>query len=964
VDLLHPPTPHHARYFAHDLTLQRAFWDDDRLARSLFDAAVVLNPHQIEAALFAMRSPLGEGVLLADEVGLGKTIEAGLVLCQAWAERRRHLLVICPAALRRQWAQELSEKFHLPARVIDAAAHRQMKASGDAEPFSGPQVAVVSYHFAAAMQAEVQLVPWHLVVIDEAHKLRNAYRTTGRVAQRLRVALEGRRKLLLTATPLQSSLLELFGLSTFLDEHLFGDADTFKGRFCRGPVRTDELRERIEPYAWRTLRRQVTEYVRFTARHALTRPFRPSDAEHVLYEAVSAFLQRPFSYAIPPRQQAMATLVVRKFVASSSQALAGALDVLRTRLQALLEGRPEPDLVDRLIEDEDISLDELAEAEADAAEASEDGHRGAETRSTPLIDRKAVQAEMAELDGFARWARGVGTDAKARALVEALRLGFDEMERVGAARKAVVFTESRRTQAWLRGLLEGSGYAGRVVLFNGSNSDPEARAIYERWAAGRTMGAGVRGSRAIDQRTALVEHFRDHAEILLATDAGAEGINLHFASLVIHYDLPWNPQRIEQRIGRCHRYGQHHDVVVINFLNERNDADRRLLQLLGQKLSLFSGLFGASDEVLGAIDSGIDFERRVLAIYRTCRTSEQIEAAFDELQSELEIAINERMVATRRALLEHFDDDVHDRLRTCLSDARERLDQWGRRFWDVTRYALRDAARFSNEDWLFDLDRPPHAGIDAGRYRLVTRERPSAPGEMAYRPSHRLGEHALSVAREAPTPVVRLAFDLSHGSRIAALEPLKGKSGWLTLRRLVVQSFERAEHLLFAGIIDDGGPLDPELCEKLFRLDAGVHPHAEPTDGEADRLDAEAQRRHDAALAAVLEQHDGLYRAERERLRTWADDQVKVAEHSLDETKAQIRASNRAARLAPTTAERHAMEVTLRDLHARLRRQRQRIFEVEDEIAARRDWLIAALEQRLTRRTTVERLFTVRWTVR
>jgi SNF2 family DNA or RNA helicase len=116
-------TPHHAKYFAHDLT-RRAASGMDRLSMALFDAAVDLNPHQIDAALFALQSPLSTGVILADEVGLDKTIEAGIVLCQFWAERKRRLLVICPASIRKQWALELEEKFNLPVQVLDAKAYR------------------------------------------------------------------------------------------------------------------------------------------------------------------------------------------------------------------------------------------------------------------------------------------------------------------------------------------------------------------------------------------------------------------------------------------------------------------------------------------------------------------------------------------------------------------------------------------------------------------------------------------------------------------------------------------------------------------------------------------------------------------------------------------------------------------------------------------------------------------------
>lgn len=207
-------TPYHARYFAHELTRQRRPGSGDRLSLALFDACVDLNPHQIDAAAFALRNPLSKGVLLADEVGLGKTIEAGLVLCRNWAERKRRLLVICPASLRKQWSLELEEKSHLPTVILDARTYRHAQAGGNPNPISNDRVVITSLNFASAMRAEIRAVPFDLVVIDEAHKLRNAYRPSNKMGQNIKWAVEERRKLLLTATPLQNSLVELFGLAT------------------------------------------------------------------------------------------------------------------------------------------------------------------------------------------------------------------------------------------------------------------------------------------------------------------------------------------------------------------------------------------------------------------------------------------------------------------------------------------------------------------------------------------------------------------------------------------------------------------------------------------------------------------------------------------------------------------------------------------------------------------------------
>src|SRR5438128_1044868 len=217
-------------------------------------------------------------------------------------------------------------------------------------------------------------------------------------------------------------------------------------------------------------------------------------------------------------------------------------------------------------------------------------------------------------------------------------------------------------------------------------------------------------------RSALVDYFREEGRIMIATEAGAEGITLQFCSLVVNYDLPWNPQRIEQRIGRCHRCGQKHDVVVVNFLNRKNAADRRVYELLGEKFSLFNGVFGASDEVLGAIESGVDFEKRILAIYQECRTSAEIESAFRKLQEEMDEQIQSRMDDTRRKLFEHFDEDVHQRLRLQLADANAQLDRVGKRFWSLTRFILDGRADFHESDLSFDLETPPSGNIEVGRY--------------------------------------------------------------------------------------------------------------------------------------------------------------------------------------------------------------------------------------------------------
>jgi superfamily II DNA or RNA helicase len=954
-------TPYHAKYFAYELTRQGGR-GVQRLSRSLFDASVDLNPHQVDAALFAIRSPISEGVILADEVGLGKTIEAGLVLCQLWAERKRRILVICPASIRKQWALEMEEKFHLPCQIIDVKSYRDRQQSGYANPFEGNDIIITSMHFAAGKAAEIKVVSWDLVVIDEAHKLRNSYRQSNKIGQELRWALEDCRKILLTATPLQNSLVELYGLSTLIDERIFGDLPSFRAQYVNTGGNLADLRDRLHSFCARTLRRQVLEYIRFTERRLITRPFQPSDTEHSLYETVSLFLQREDTYSLPTQQRHLTTLIVRKLLASSSQALAGTLETMKNRLATLRNGiQPASNLAEDLIEKEEMEDELLDEILADNGKTPVDEGR---PETPQVIDREKLDAEIAELDRYIVWAQGIGIDTKTRALLKALKIGFGQMADMGAEQKAVIFTESRRTQAFLKDFLEANGYVGSVVAFNGTNTDKESTLIYEKWLEANRESGRATGSRAVNVRVAIIEYFRDHASIMIATEAAAEGINLQFCSLVVNFDLPWNPQRIEQRIGRCHRYGQKHDVVVINFLNERNEADQRVYQLLNEKFSLFSGVFGASDEVLGIIESGVDFERRILDIYQQCRTQAEIEQEFQKLQSEFEKQIAARLEDTRRILLEHFDEDVHSRLRANLAGTREQLDRMGKMFWGLTRFMLDGRAEFNDDELLFDLRSSINEGIKQGRYHMISKTQQNVDGEFLYRLSHPLGEYVLERGQGCSTPFANVTFDLAnHPARISALEGLKGKTGWLGLQRLIIDSFEREEHLLFSAFDEQGHSLDQETCEKLFYCGGMVNPGDQPFPTSAERLGQEFERHAQAATSRSLEENNKHFQEAREKLEKWADDMVLAVEKELKDTKQQIKLLNRQSRMAAIMEEQRQLQEKIQSLEKKKRRQRQRIFDVEDEIAQKRDALIAALERRMVQRTSNETLFTIRWHV-
>ncbi|MBK8410339.1 MAG: DEAD/DEAH box helicase family protein, partial [Sandaracinaceae bacterium] len=432
-------TAYHAKYYALDLAKRGLVGEVDSVGTALFDAQVDLNPHQIEAALVGIEASADRGRILADEVGLGKTIEAALVLSQRWAERKQRLLVIAPASLRKQWAQGSRRSLAFPRWSSTHAATR--------EPFlEAKAVVIASYQYAARRTALLTGFRGDLIVIDEAHRLRNAWRSDSRLGKPLLAAVQHAPKLLLTATPLQNSLLELYGIVSVVYELAFGEPAAFKSAFMKGTPDYEALRQRIQPTVHRTLRKSVLPYIQYTARRSMTWRFTSSPAERELYKAVSDFLARDETHQSP----AATARTHHNGPAQASRVIDHGHRGGRANSRQARKRHGPRRRCARWVADEawdEDWLDDLTDIEAPVTGSA---------RPWSATD------EVAELDRLLAMARAIDVDRRALALVEALGSGFTEMRTLGASEKAVIFTESRRTQAWLKTFLEAHGYAGRI----------------------------------------------------------------------------------------------------------------------------------------------------------------------------------------------------------------------------------------------------------------------------------------------------------------------------------------------------------------------------------------------------------------------------------------------------------------------------------------------------------------------
>lgn len=638
----------------------------------LLSSKIEKNPHQIDAFCAAIDSLRTGGIILADEVGLGKTIEAGLVLRYLIQNNKKHLLIALPSALRMQWKIELEEKFEIKETEIRILTNYETKRDyygikNWLEERGKLRIVLCSYDFSSKLIKKFNKVMWDCIFIDEAHNLRNVFRGTKR-AKALYDITKGIPKILLTATPLQNSLKDLHGLVSYIDERIFGDQRLFEKKY---EVAQDykDLKECLRPVLYRTLRKDV-KYLKFTNRDCFTCDFTLTKEEKALYVAVNEFLKQDNLYSFPSGNiKNFIILVIRKLLASSSKAVIETFEVIKDRLEKLYEGTKSKDAQE--------GFDLFWQYAEDEVEDSIDEQESKDLQ----IRKEQIQREINEVNNILYIAEQVKTNAKIGALKRAIALAFEEQNKLGIENKVVVFTESMRTQKYIAKELRNEGFEeDDVLLFNGNMNDELSKKIFNAWQV-KNFG-NVDYGRSVEFKHAIVDYFKNNAKVLILTDAGAEGLNLQFCNTIINFDLPWNPQRIEQRIGRCHRYGQKYDVLAINFLNIENAADKRVYDILTKKFELFNGVFGASDSALGVLESGSNFENKILEIYQKCNSAKEFDVAFDRLEKEIDSkrgSIGSKVKQLKNILStktsEEKIEDI-DKTRTLMNQYLDDLEYW------------------------------------------------------------------------------------------------------------------------------------------------------------------------------------------------------------------------------------------------------------------------------------------------
>jgi superfamily II DNA or RNA helicase len=900
------PHPIQRRYLAEQIVRLRRADEEERYASSQRQGRIDPNPHQIDAVIFALKRIPEGGCILADEVGLGKTIEAGLVLAQLRAEgAASRILLVVPKPLVGQWQDELYRLFSIQT------------VEGRMEPgaFSVPGVYIVGREVAGSERGAAILrdsEPFDLCVIDEAHEVfANIYRRydkdgvyradsdEARTADRVRSFLRHSPVLLLTATPIQNNLTELWGLVQYVEPTgtLLGNLRTFRDVFCEGddrklvPGQDQELRRRIETVVQRTLRRQAQEFLErpFVGRCAQIYDYTMAPKEKSLYDDVTAYLLEPQLFAFRGNQRQLLLIGFHRLMASSVAALAESLRKVAQRLDRLLHsGIPERDL---------SFLQDLDDEELRYSVEEEEGNE--EERAAP--DPAKVAKELQRVRDFIQRAETLPRDSKADKLIDVMRIIG---ERPAERRRVVIFTESLETQKYLQNLLTTrGGYAPEsITLFRGTNDSERANQALERWRSevGENLPAYQRPSRAVAVRLALVHEFKSRSQIFISTEAGAKGLNLQFCDTIINYDLPWNPQRIEQRIGRCHRYGQQHDVTVINFLASDNEAQQLTLEILSSKLDLFGRVFDASNVVLHEPSTdapekltgvlGSDFETRLRRIYERARTIDEITVELRRLREQMDDErkkFEETWTRTAGLIETRFDQRVKQafrRLQAELPKGLARLDGELERLIAGFLSARGIHYQLLSDDGhvRFEFAGSPvlPAGFETGGVVVVGHAQALEDADPLH-PGHPLVQAAVEEARAATQKRFRVAWYPGEGAP-SPLASAKGKRGRLVVSRVRYEGFERVDHLIPTALLEgDPTPLEPDCARWLLDQPPRDIPYFGSPIDMARELDDAIEEMIFLDQAEVSAQEQQLFERSLEQIERYVEDQLLVLRRRL-----------------------------------------------------------------------------------
>lgn len=950
------------RTFAEKISLQ-----EGRLGggvNSLFSTRASLMPHQVRVAHWALHNPFTKGVILADEVGLGKTIEAAIVMkeliCRGRANR---ILVLVPAKLVSQWRHELLEKINEDFVVLSGPEVRRFEASR-INPWAAHDRVIASLDYARAKGVEgrrtrldqINARPWDLVIVDEAHSLKDPDSSNHELIR----GIEREHALFLTGTPIRNYAWDLFYLSNILErreEKPLGTKYSFRKTFLQDArglrvKNVPEMIERLEKFLIRNTKAKVPE-IHQVRRLGRTFHFEMQGTEREFHARAEDYIYSLYRDGRAYQGEFYKVLLsngLRKLLASSRDAL---LPTLRARLNRLREIQ-QRDALQTAADATQLLTSADPENPPDVNAAALGNDSEARTRRTLDEQRACLRAEIQEIAELLAYAGAVSENAKLDALITALRSsGFREAE------KFLVFTEYRRTMDLLverltKAGFRADGFHGQLPRFRPGRRSPSRSAD----GSGRT-------------REDVFVRFRDASpsgtQVLIATEAAAEGLNLQFCHVIVNYDLPWNPQKIEQRIGRVHRIGQKEDVVVAN-LAVKGSMDDEILRLLQEKIRLFDTVLGESELILGAIDDAqiLNFEEQLMEIAARARSPEQVRFEMERLRTELGEVLQQRQEQMQLQLRD-FDDRVTDHLghtpnapsgvEVTVKRKNGDVETFVRRY--LTKHAI--SLEPSGRPGVFSFQTPQplrerHPDL-AAEYRVTFQQEVANEAIDADYVAH--GHPFLMAAIEECKrfgECTRLILRYSDSDRrLHGFDHLAGKVGLWCNFKVTFTSYD-AEECLFPVLVGEDVQFSDVFSFRMlyYPLVESAGAPLVPLEALAAASEAACGTLTEAKLNELRRLNEQVFEEEAARIDTFFEDsllELEDEEQALSRRMERIQAKRRTAK---TFDERKALREEYEQLKKRYFLVQRENFRRREEEGKRRDAKVAALGEQREPRVSIE----------
>lgn len=575
---------------AHVLKLAHAY----NKIQSLSNSRTRILAHQVESTHIIVNA-FKQRFLIADEVGLGKTIEAGLVIKEMiYRYSYERIIIVCPASLLYQWQNEMESKFNEHFIVMDrkvmTAAQREVGEGGNPWRVHGKLIVSIDFIKNKAFEEDLMRTSWDAVIFDEAHRLRRDANSSTLGYNTAEIMSEKTKSLLLlSATPFRGKLEELYFLIALIDKNLLGPFQSFHNEYCLEGADLSGLKRKLSEVV---IRRTKKDIGGFTQRHARTIRFELYPEERLLYDETTKYVVEEFNRALQSENRAVGFVmtVFQKLLDSSSYALMRALENRSIKMEELI-ARAES-CKDQVVEFDfaRIGLENFTDDEEE------------QRQEDSLSVKKTIEElklELSVINRLLHIARGIPKNKKGEKLLRLIK----ELKKKGH-KKFIIFTQFRTTQDYLVSILKNFS----CVIFNGSMSK--------------------------DEKEEAILEFKEEKEIIIATEAGGEGRNMQFCDVLINYDLPWSPLKIEQRIGRIHRFGQENDVHIYNF-STRDTVAERVLQVLTEKLKLFEESIGTPDIMLGQVEDEVNLNTLFMELASGRKSKGEIES---ELNRRVEYA--------------------------------------------------------------------------------------------------------------------------------------------------------------------------------------------------------------------------------------------------------------------------------------------------------------------------------------